>query len=55
MLLLTVGVLSNDEFGSYTCFAGMIETSRMKETDISAASGHRLDPNEIAKVGSSYI
>jgi len=31
----------------------MIETSRVKDTNITAASGHRLDPGEIAKVGSS--
>lgn len=37
----------------------MIETPRVKEallgTNISAASGHRLDPDEIAKVGPSYV
>ncbi len=37
----------------------MIETPRVKGvplgTDISAASGHRLDPEEIAKVGQSYV
>jgi hypothetical protein len=36
----------------------MIETPRVKGmfgADISAASGHRLDPGEIAKVGLNYV
>lgn len=35
----------------------MIETPRVKamQTDTSAASGHKLDPDEIAKVGPSHV
>ena len=35
----------------------MIETPRVKEmrSDTSAATGHRLDPDEIAKVGPSHV
>lgn len=35
--------------------AGMIETPRVKEMLGTAASGRRLDPDDIAKVGTSYV